>query len=420
MTLIKTSLLNAIAVVIKMLTMLGINKILAIYVGPSGYAALGQFQNAVQMITTFASGAINTGVTKYTAEYFEDEPLQRKVWQTAGTIALIGSVVTGALVALFNQSLASWLLKDAQYGSVFIWFGLTLVFFVFNTLLLAILNGKKEISRYVIVNITGSVFSLAVSTLMIMQFGLYGAFLTLAINQSLVFFVTLALCHRTTWFKLKYLIGGIDKQVAINLGKYTAMALTSAATVPVSHILVRNHLGETLGWDAAGYWEAMWRLSAAYLMFVTTTLGVYYLPRLSELKDPKDIKKEIIQGYKIILPVAAACGVVIYLLRDFIIGVLFTQEFAPMRELFAWQMLGDTLKIGSWLLAYLMLGRALVKIFIVTEVLFGFGFYAWTWIFMDDFGLQAATVAHAVNYMFYWVVMAVLVGRVLVKETLHK
>ena len=36
MTLIKTSLLNAIAVVIKMLTMLGINKILAVYVGPTG------------------------------------------------------------------------------------------------------------------------------------------------------------------------------------------------------------------------------------------------------------------------------------------------------------------------------------------------------------------------------------------------
>ena len=246
MTLIKTSLLNAIAVVIKMLTILGINKILAVYVGPTGYAALGQFQNAVQMITTFGSGAINTGVTKYTAEYFEDEAAQRKVWQTGGTIALVGSVITGALVALFNQPLAAWFLKDAQYGSVFIWFGLTLVFFVFNALLLAILNGKKEISRYVIVNITGSAFSLAVSAVMIVQWGLYGALLTLAINQSLVFFVTLALCYRTSWFKLKYLVGGIDKQAAINLGKYTAMALTHVATVPVSHILVRNHLGETV------------------------------------------------------------------------------------------------------------------------------------------------------------------------------
>ena len=110
MTLIKTSLLNGVAVVIKMLTLLGLNKILAIYVGPSGYAALGQFQNAVQMITTFASGAINTGVTKYTAEYYDDEARQHTVWRTAGTIALIGSLTTAVVVIAFNQRLAGWFL----------------------------------------------------------------------------------------------------------------------------------------------------------------------------------------------------------------------------------------------------------------------------------------------------------------------
>lgn len=411
MTLIKTSLLNAIAVAIKMLTMLGINKILAIYVGPAGYAAIGNFQNAVQMITTLGSGAINTGVTKYTAEYHADEAEQRKVWQTAGTIALVGSIVTGLLVAVFNRELADWFLSDDQYGSVFIWFGLTLVFFIFNTLLLAILNGKKEIKRYVIVNITGSFFSLIVSALMIVQFGLYGALLTLAINQSLVFFVTLALCYRTTWFKLKYLVGAIDRQSAIKLGKFTAMAVTSAVTVPVSHIMVRNLLGENLGWDAAGYWEAMWRLSAAYLMFVTTTLGVYYLPRLAELQDPEDIKKEIIQGYKIILPVAAACGLVIYLLRDFIINLLFSKEFMPMRELFGWQMVGDTLKIGSWILAYVMLGKTLVGIYIMTELFFAFSFYLFSWFFLDVTNFKAPVVAYVVNYLIYWIFMYALIMR---------
>ena len=407
MTLIKTSLLNAIVVAVKMLTLLGLNKILAIYVGPAGYAAIGNFQNAVQMITTFGSGAINTGVTKYTAEYFADEAQQRKVWQTAGTIALAGSIVTGVLVAVFNQHLAIWFLKDQQYGSVFIWFGLTLVFFVFNALLLAILNGKKEILRYVIINITGSLFSLALCAVMIVQWGLHGALLALAINQSLVFFVTLALCYRTTWFKLKYVVGGIDKKAAINLGKYTAMALTSAATVPVSHILVRNHLGETLGWEAAGYWEAMWRLSAAYLMFVTTTLGVYYLPRLSELKDQKDIKKEIIQGYKIILPVAASCGLVIYLLRDFIIGLLFTKEFTPMRELFAWQILGDTLKIGSWLLGYILTAKALTNAYIFSELFFSFLFVALVFLLIKRDGVESTSIAHAITYGCHFMYMLI-------------
>ncbi|BCX51236.1 LPS biosynthesis protein [Comamonas testosteroni] len=399
-----------------MITLLGLNKILAIYVGPAGYAAIGNFQNAVQMITTFASGAINTGVVKYTAEYSGNEAKQHAVWRTAGTIAVIASVITGILVIVFSQNIASWFLKDSSFGLVFVWFAVTLVFFIFNTLLLAILNGKKEIRRYVISNIFGSIFSLIVTSLMAIRLGLQGALIALAIYPSFAFFVTIFLCYKASWFKFSYLFGGIDKLIALNLAKFTAMALTSAACVPVSLILIRNHLGETLGWNAAGYWEAMWRLSAAYLMLVTTTLSVYYLPKLSEIKTSAAIKQEIIQGYKIILPAAAGCGISIYLLRDFIIEVLFASDFFPMRELFAWQMLGDTLKIGSWILAYLMLSKAMVKIFIISEIVFCLSFYILTYIFIDIFGLKGVAVAHAVNYFFYWII----IGYFLVKKIDNK
>lgn len=396
-----------------MATLLGINKILAIYVGPAGYAALGQFQNAVQMITTFASGAINTGVVKYTAEYHEDEERQRIVWRTAGTIAIIGALFTGLLVVIFSKSLAGWFLKDESYSGVFVWFAATLVFFVFNTLLLAILNGKKEIQRYVVANIAGSLFALIVTGVMVINFGLYGALVALAVYQSLTFFVTLMLCFKASWFRLKYLFGRIDKQTTKNLAKYTAMALTSAACVPISHILVRNHLGESLGWESAGYWEAMWRLSAAYLMLVTTTLSLYYLPRLSELKDHDEIKREILQGYRIILPTVAVLGILIYLMRDFIISVLFTSDFAPMRDLFAWQMVGDTLKIGGWILAYLMLSKAMVRLFISTEIIFALLFFVMTYFLTNFIGLEGVVIAYALNYLLYFLIMTFYIGSVL-------
>lgn len=91
MNLVKTSFFNGIAVVVKMLTLLGINKILALYVGPSGYAALGQLQNALTMIITLSSGAVNTGVTKYTAEYVDEPSKQHAVWKTSTALAVVGS-----------------------------------------------------------------------------------------------------------------------------------------------------------------------------------------------------------------------------------------------------------------------------------------------------------------------------------------
>ncbi|MDH1333220.1 O-antigen translocase [Comamonas thiooxydans] len=405
MNLVKTSLLNGIAVIVKMLTLLSINKVLAVYVGPAGYAAIGQFQNAVQMITTFASGAINTGVTKYTAEYHESGEKQRAVWRTAGSIALGGSLLTGILLVLLRGPIALWVFKNEALSSIFIWVAASLVFLVFNSLLLAILNGKKDVRRYVIANVAGSLFALCVTLLLTVGHGLYGALVALASYQSLAFFVTLFLCWRADWFQLAFLIGRIDHSAALNLGKYTLMALTSAICVPISQLLVRNHIGLTLGWEAAGYWEAITRLSGAYLMMVTTTLGVYYLPRLSELVERQEIRREILHGYRLILPLVGLAALLMYLCRDLIIRLLFSAEFSPVRDIFAWQMLGDFFKIGSWIISYLLLSKAMYKTFIVTEVVFSLLFFVLVYLLTGFFGIVGVTMAYAVNYLIYWIAM---------------
>jgi PST family polysaccharide transporter len=411
MNLVRTSLLNGIAVVIKMLTLLGLNKVLAIYVGPAGYAAIGQFQNAVQMITTFTGGAISNGVVKYTAQFHDSPDRQVKLWRTAGTITIVGSVLVGGLVALFHRQLALMFLKDENLAGVFLWFAGGIVFFSLNALLLAILNGRKEILLYVAANIVGSLLSFSVTFYLATQLGLYGALIALVIYQSISFVVTLLLCLRTEWFNISSLIGRVDRDTLGKLSGYFLMAVVSAVCVPLGQMLVRNHLANTYGLEVAGYWEAMWRLSAAYLLLVTTTLSVYYLPRLSELKSGIEIKREVLDGYKLILPVAVVAGLLMYLLRDIVVSVLFTSEFYHVRDFFSGQVVGDSLKICSWIMAYVMLSKAMVKLFVLTEVLSCASFYVLSVVFTDLWGMAAVTWAYAANYALYSVVMYLFVYR---------
>lgn len=409
MNLLKTSVLNVVAVLIKTATLFILNKILAVYVGPSGYAAIGQFQNFIQMVTTFAGSAINTAVIKYTAEYHEDESKQRVIWKTAGSIVFLFSVIFSLLILIFQKQLSLYIFQTVEYQSVFLWFALFLVFFNFNTLFLAILNGKKEILRLVIANIAGSLFSLIITGILAVKFHLYGALVALSIYQSVAFLVTLFLCYKTNWFKFSYLFGKIDKVIAKKFAAFALMALVSALCVPLSQIVIRSYLTHEFGLNYAGYWEAMVRLSAAYLMLVTTTLGVYYLPRLSELSALKDIKKEVHLGYKFILPIAIVGGICVYILRDWIINLLFTQAFMPMRNLFLWQMIGDSLKIGSWILAYLMLSKAMTKLFISTEIIFACSSIVLTYFCTQFFGFEGVSIAHMMNYGIYWIVIRIFI-----------
>src|SRR5690606_35891789 len=151
------------------------------------------------------------------------------------------------------------------------------------------------------------------------------------------------------------------------------------------------------------------RLSTVYLLLVTTTLGVYYLPRLSELNAIDEIKKEVYLGYKFIFPLAVLGGICVFILRDWIINLLFSPSFAPMQDLFLWQMMGDALKIGSWILAYLMLSKAMTKLYICTEIIFTVSLIALTYICTQVFGFEGVSIAHLINYGLYWIVISLFI-----------
>lgn len=402
MTLIKTSILSGIATIIRVTAMFIINKIVAVYVGSSGIAIIGQFQNFIAIIMTFSNGAISQGIVKYTAQYQTIQEKQ-KIFSTSVSISLICSFVISIILLIFAGYFSNLILKTQEFDSVFRLFGLTIFLFSLNTVLICILNGQKEIKKYTIVNICGSFISLIVSSSLVYFLNLLGALYAMVINQSIVFFVTLFFVVKSDWFKFEYFKHFIDKDSFLKLSKYSLMAIVSASVVPVSHLFIRNYLGENLGWDSAGYWQGIWYISSMYLMLVTTTLGVYYLPRLSEIEDKNELKSEIIYGYKIIMPIVILASLMIFLLKDYIILIAFSKEFMPMRELFAWQMIGDCIKIASWLIGYLMLAKAMTKLFIFSEIFFSASFVLMCVCFVNLYGLVGMTYAYCLNYIIYFV-----------------
>src|SRR4029077_17425697 len=100
----------------------------------------------------------------------------------------------------------------------------------------------------------------------------------------------------------------------------------------------------------------------------TASLGVYFLPKLAELKSRTEIRNEVISVYKMIIPFMLVTTFLIYIFRVFIIHILFTSAFNDMQNLFAFQLIGDILKIMGWVLGYLLLAKAMTKIYIVMEI----------------------------------------------------
>lgn len=402
MTLIKTSVLTAISTIITVISAFVINKVVAMYAGPTGLALIGQLKDFVTMITNISNGAITQGIVKYTAEYETIEKKQ-KIFSTSIIVSLISSSIIAIILVVFNSFLSELILKDIQYGGVFIVFAFTVFLFALNTVLMSILNGQKEIKKYVLVNIVNSSLALIITSLLVLKFNIQGALYALVINQSIVFFVTLMFVLKSVWFRWEYFKQGIDKDSLKKLSKYSLMAITSAISAPLSYLVIRNYIGENLGWDSAGYWQGIWYISTMYLMLITTSLSVYYLPKLSEIKDKNELKKEIYSGYKIIMPIVIVSATLIYLLKEYVIIIAFDEKFMPMIELFAWQLIGDFFKIASFVVAYYLIAKAKTSQYVFIQIFFSFLFVILNYYICDIVGLLGVTIAYSLTYLICFV-----------------
>jgi polysaccharide transporter, PST family len=209
------------------------------------------------------------------------------------------------------------------------------------------------------------------------------------------------------------LLGPLDKNIMRQLGGFALMSATSALIVPLAQVLIRNGLANRLGWEGAGLWQALWKVSEIHLMLLTTTLSLYFLPRFSEIRDAAELRAEVLKGYRFVLPLVLASAVLLYLARAPLIHGLFTAEFLPLVDVFGWQLFGDVLKISSWILAYTLISRAQTKAVIVTEIAFGALLVALTLGGAALDGLRGTAIGYALTYATYGATMFYLFTRML-------
>jgi PST family polysaccharide transporter len=415
MNLIKTSIFTGLSTFIKIISGFVLNKMIAIYIGPGGLALIGQLQNFITITMTYANGAITNGIVKYVSEYKDDEDKKTKTISSGLIISLFCSVIISLILILFNKSISFLILKTEAYNYVFILFGITVILYALNAFLLAILNGLREIKKYVTINILSSIFGLIITALLIIFYQLKGALIALVINQSVVFFITIIFVLKSKWYKRIYFFSGYDRKSALKLLGYSLMAITTVSTYPLALLIIRNYIGHHLSWNQAGYWEGLWRISEIYLMLITTSLSVYYLPRLSELKSKIALRKEIFYVYKIVIPFVILMSVSIFIFRSFIIKILFTPDFMPMLTLFKFQLIGDVFKISAWILSYILVAKAKIKIFIISEIIFCISFVLSSYILINIIGLEGVTLAYAINYIIYFFCMIFIFRKILIK-----
>jgi PST family polysaccharide transporter len=278
----------------------------------------------------------------------------------------------------------------------------------------AVINGLGKFKKVIYITIIGTFLSVLVTVILVFQYQIYGALISIIITPGLLFFVSLFFLLEdfsiTTFFKP----GLFDWNLLQNLSHYFLMALVSGIFGPLVLLLVRNHLIASVSINAAGYWEAMSRISSYYLLFLNTLITVYYYPKMVLAENDSETK-EVIQGfYKHIVPVFGIGLIVVFVLKNILIQLLFTDDFKPVEMLFFWQLIGDFFKGASLILGMQFFAKKMTKTFIVTELISLTILLFSSILLIDYLKTEGVVIAHAITYILYTCVLVVIFRKSLV------
>ena len=396
--------LNSASVVLRIGVGFITSKFIAVFVGPSGMALVANFRNFVSATQACSSLGFDTGLVKYVAENKDHQQNLKKIITTifvfvTGLCCLISIVLFGFSDYL-NRTVFSSLY---DYNLIFKIFAFALPFYIGSIFLLAVINGLGCFKKVIIVNCIGYFIGLLVTVFFIYYFKIEGALLSIFITPSLLFFISLYFIQ-TEIAILQYVkIHFFDFKILKKFSSYTAMVLVSSVIGPIVIFVIRRNLIDQQGMDVAGFWEAITRISSYYMLFITTILSLYFLPKLSAANKNSETNLIFLSYFKMILPIFGFGLIVVYFIRFFLIHLLLTDAFLPTEQLFFWQLSGDFFKAASYILAFQFYAKKLTKAFIISEILSLAVLYFSSIYFVTLYGFVGITVAHFATYVIYFI-----------------
>jgi len=372
-------------------------KLTAVYLGPSGLALIAQFNNFMSLGQSVVGTGLDTAAGRLTAEYSQDSERRRRLLGTIGRFGLWLGLPTAAVIAATSPWLAEWLLHDRAYAWVFVLGALSVLASILNSILLGALSARGDITRVVISNIIATIVGVSVYAPASIRWGVTGGLGASATVYVFSVLITLVLIRRSPLVSLRDLAGPFDRVEARRIAGFYPMLIVHAVMTPLSLLLIRQHVASTLSLEAAGLWQACWRLSETYLLIVTMSVTTQFMVRLGEAsRSAERLRAEMMKTLSHAVGATAALALVIYLLREQIVRFLFSHAFLPVAELMPTQLLGDLFKITGFICGYVLVATMRSRWYIATQIVVPMVFILLASFLGARMGVPGVTLAYVV------------------------
>ena len=346
-----------------------VNKLLAVFLPPAAFACVGQFLNFMTIGQATSSLALQNGWVSLTAQNKNNLEQLRGVWRGGFRLTTYASILTfaAALVLCFMLPLEKFFPdihpRLVQAAIIFALPGI----FATNviTITASVMNGFGYYRRWALINMVSSLWQM-----LWVAFFLYTgrlSVLSIVASQSVVAGIFAAQIASRSGFSLNEI-----RKTALDIRapwvSYALMGIVPMILTPVVLTFMRSMIGAELGWNAAGIWQGIWKISDFLTALFSAILGVIVLPKVSMQMTKSEFWNMFRPIFVKSMLLALVAVVILYFGRSIVVAVMLSSSYAGAADYLPVQLLGDFFRVGAWALGLVLIARRETKVFLTIEI----------------------------------------------------
>ena len=389
-----------------------VNKLLAVFLPPTAFACVGQFMNFMTMGQATSSLALQNGWVSLSAQNKNNLEQLRGVWRGGFRLTTFASIITFAvaLVFCFMLPLEKFFPEiHPRLVQAAIIFALPGVFATnVITITSSVMNGLGHYRRWALINMVTSLWQM-----LWVAFFLYTgrlSVLSIVATQSVIAGVFAAQIASRAGFSLNEI-----RKTALDIRapwmSYALMGIVPMVLTPVVLTFMRVTIGENLGWNAAGIWQGIWKISDFLTAFFSAILGVIILPKVSAMLTKSEFWGMFRPVLMKTMALALVAVAILYFGRSLLVTVMLSSAYAGAADYIPLQLLGDFFRVGGWALGLVLIARRETKKFLILEICSELVLASATYGFVKLYEFNGPMMAYALENFVTLIALVIAVRR---------
>lgn len=389
-----------------------INKLLAVFLPPAAFACVGQFLNLMMVGQATSSLSMQNGWVSLTAQNKDNLEKLHGLWHGGFRVTILATVFTCIVAVIFcfvaplDVILPGIPERLAQAAILFALPGIFATNVV--TITASVMNGLGHYRKWAAINIVTALWQM-----LWVAFFLYTgrlSVLSVIATQSIVAAVFAGIVAARAGFSFN-VIRRTFQDIRGPWVSFALMGIVPMVLAPVVLTFVRSIVGSSMGWNAAGIWQGIYKISDFFASLLSAALAVILLPRISDKLTKAEFSKIFRPVLLRMVVFSAVLVLLLYVFRRPVVYLFLSSAYAGAADYMPVQLLGDFFRSAGWCLGFVLIARRETKAFLGIEIGAQLLFAVAAFVGVRLFDFHGPMIAYAIENFVTLVALVVVVRR---------